>query len=162
MTQPNHDNPFVAELPVHVRQAVAPLFRSERFAAGATIFREGQPESRVFVIVSGQVALEMDLPGRGRRRILSLGPGDFLGWTPLFGDAPMTATALAIEPSELFSATGEELRAAAEANPELGYYVMRYVALALSRRLIATRLQLLDLFAGDAIADAAERLMGAP
>lgn len=156
----NNDAEFLAELPTAVRQKLERLFVSEAVTSGTTIFREGQVEKRVFLIVSGQIALEMDVPGRGRRRILSLGPGDYLGWSPLFGDSEMTATAIAIEPSELLAASGEELRTACQRDPELGYHLMRYVAIALSRRLVATRLQLLDLFEQDV--PIGERLMAAP
>ena len=41
---------------------------------------------------------------------------------------------------------GDQLRQLCEAEHEVGYHIMRQLASALSRRLLATRLQLLDLF----------------
>jgi CRP-like cAMP-binding protein len=95
------------------------------------------------------VALEMNVPGRGRERILSLGPGDVLGWSPLLGGEAMSATATALQDSVLYTATASELRALCEADHELGYYVLREVACSLGKRLLATRLQMLDLFCPD-------------
>ena len=91
----------------------------------------------------------MDVPGRGKQRILSLAAGDVLGWSPLWGSESMSATATALQDSVLYVATASELRALCEADHELGYYLMREVACSLGKRLLATRLQMLDLFCHD-------------
>ena len=85
-------------------------------------------------------------PGRGRQRILSLGPGDILGWSPLFEKATMVASAITLTETELCGIPVHELRDLCDSDHEIGYYFMREVAKALGRRLLATRLQLLDLF----------------
>ncbi|MCA9128370.1 MAG: hypothetical protein KDB22_14860, partial [Planctomycetales bacterium] len=71
---------------------------------------------------------------------------DLLAWSSLIGDRVMTATAIAIQDSVLITLQVSELRAAMDADSRLGYEVMQAVAGALSRRLLATRLQLLDLY----------------
>jgi CRP-like cAMP-binding protein len=88
----------------------------------------------------------MFVRGRGRVPLMTAGPGDLVGWSPLFGGHPMTATATALEPVRVLSFDGQDLRGLCEANHEVGYHVMRQLALVLSDRLLATRLQLLDLF----------------
>ena len=69
-----------------------------------------------------------------------------LAWSSLLGDGMMTATATATEFSEAVFFDAGELNALLEKNVELGFEMMRVVAKSLSRRLLATRLQLLDLY----------------
>jgi CRP-like cAMP-binding protein len=145
---------FLSELPADIARRVASAFRSRKYPAGSFIFREGEVVDDVFVVASGEVALEMVVPTRGRQRILSLGPGDLLGWSPLLGSGAMSATAIALNETELFSASAEELRLLFESDYDVGYYFMREVARSLAKRLLATRLQMLDVFHQDAADEA--------
>ena len=122
------------------------LVQSCEFATGNVIFSEGDEHPRLYLISAGEVALEMCVPARGCTRILTLGPGELLGWSALFGEARMTATAIAQTSVHLLVASGQAVHALCEADHEFGYELMREIAAALSKRLVATRLQLLDLY----------------
>lgn len=137
---------FLCELPPACLAKVRGLLSSRHYAPGATIFEEGAFHDELHSIVSGHVRLDMRVPGKGRTPILTAGPGDVLAWSAVIGDQIMTTSAVALEAVETMAITGSALRAACEADHELGYQVMRQLATALSRRLVATRLQLLDLF----------------
>lgn len=89
----------------------------------------------------------MNVPGRGAVRILTLGPGEMAGWSALLDQGKMTASAVAVQDSEVIVAAADKLRQLCETNHDFGYHLMRQMAAALSERLVATRLQLLDLFA---------------
>jgi CRP-like cAMP-binding protein len=89
----------------------------------------------------------MSVPARGRVAVLSLGPGDVLAWSALLGGGRMTATARAVGPVTTLAFDAAALLALCESDHEVGYHLMRHLSAALSRRLVATRLQLLDLFA---------------
>ena len=69
-----------------------------------------------------------------------------LAWSALLGDGQMTATATALEDTRLISTAGQHLAELCNTNREFGYQLMTRVAEALAKRLVATRLQLLDLF----------------
>ena len=140
---------FGASLPSNAISSLGRLFREQPVPAGATIFREGDEVDVLSVIAAGEVALEMDVPGRGRLRILSLAAGDVLGWSPLLGSQSMSATATALQDSVLYIASASELRAVCKSDRELGFYLMREIACSLGKRLLATRLQMLDLFCHD-------------
>jgi CRP-like cAMP-binding protein len=127
-------------------ERLASLGRPAKFDADATIFREGDLHDRVYLILQGRVRLEMNVPGRGRMPILSLGGGDLLAFSPLVGAEAMTATAVATEPTESLRFDAAEIRDLCERDHEFGFLLMRELSVALARRLIATRLQLLDLF----------------
>lgn len=110
------------------------------------MFQEGTPHDDIHLIVAGHVRLEMFVPGRGRLPLLTLGPGDLVGWSPLFPGSTMTATAVALEPVRTLSLDGRGVADLCQSDHEVGYHVMRQIVRVLSNRLLATRLQLLDLF----------------
>lgn len=138
---------FAAGLPPQTLAELAGIAREQVFAGKSVIFREGTNCPELFVVHSGHVALDMHVPGRGATRILTVGEGELLGWSALLGDGRMTATATAIDDTRLVVLSGAKLRQLCETNHETGWHVMQQVAKGLSQRLVATRLQLLDLFA---------------
>ena len=139
---------FLRDLTAERRAQVLALSVRRDYPAGSQIFAEGGTNRELHLIESGHVRLEMHVPGRGGVPILSLGPGDVLAWSAVLGSGVMTASAVALEPVRTLAVAGEALTRLCEADHELGYCVMRQLALELCRRLVATRLQLLDLFAG--------------
>ncbi len=114
--------------------------------AGEVLFREGEHHSYSYLVRSGLVGIEVHGPPHGTIRLLTLGPGDLVGWSPLFGQKAMNARAICVTDAQLFVLDAEKLRTAFDEDPRLGYEVMRQVAAALARRLVATRMQLLDVY----------------
>ncbi len=127
-------------------QSLCRAARVHRLPAGATLFQEGEVEDEVFVISSGHIRLSMSVPDRSDIVLLTSGPGDLVGWSGLISDGRMTATATAMEDSVLVALSGKRVRELCEADPQLGYILMMRLARVLSQRILATRLQLLDLF----------------
>ncbi len=137
---------FAAGLPPQTLAELAGVASVQTFAPGRVVFREGDRCPEIFLVESGRVALDMHVPGRGPVRILTVGAGELLGWSALLADGPMTATATTLEATRLVVLPGAKLGAMCETNHEIGYRVMQQMARALAQRLVATRLQLLDLF----------------
>jgi CRP-like cAMP-binding protein len=148
---------FSAALPEKVLDELAQSAQLQGCPAGTVLFREGERNHNLYLISVGGVALEMHVPGRGRVRVLSLGPGDVLAWSALLGNGEMTATAIALEDTQVISLSGHWLQGVCEAHHDVGYALMQRMCIALSQRLLATRLQLLDLFSNTALADAMEK-----
>jgi CRP-like cAMP-binding protein len=139
---------FSAALPPPVLEQLAAAATVRRVPAGTVVFREGSENHDLYLVRSGRVGLEMRVPGRGSVCILTLGPGEMVGWSALLDrHSRMTAGAVALEETELVVAEAGKLRELCEASHDFGYHLMRQMAGALSARLVATRLQLLDLFA---------------
>ena len=112
------------------------------------LFREGDPEDYLYVVIQGRVAIEMMVPSRGRMRIYTAEPMDVVGWssvTPVV--RRRTAGAQAVLPSCLVRQDAAALRKLCEEDCDLGYIVMRRMANVVASRLLTTRLQLLDMFA---------------
>jgi CRP/FNR family transcriptional regulator, cyclic AMP receptor protein len=110
------------------------------------LFREGEENRDLYVLLQGRLDLSMIVPGRGPSRILSLGAGDVVAWSSILGDGTMTCSATAQEDSQLLSVPAESLRTISEQDDRFGREFMQMLAVCLSKRLLATRLQLLDLF----------------
>lgn len=119
----------------------------ENYPAGTTLFREGTKNDKLCFVVDGAVALEMHIPRQGKTRLLTIGPGQLLAWSALLGNGTMTATAIAQDELQVIAFPAETLRDLCESNHDIGYNVMKQVSHSISRRLLGTRLQLLDLFA---------------
>lgn len=130
-------------------QLLAEISESESVTAGTVLFREGSHNGDLFLIRKGKIALDINVPGRGKATILTVGPGEFVGWSGLIGDTKMTATATAVEDSEVLRASSKKLNTVCDQDHEFCHYLMRSLAQALSERLVATRLQMLDLFANE-------------
>jgi len=125
---------------------LAAISRFVEFARGSIIFPQGGVNHDLYLICSGRVALDMYLPARGNARILTISRGELLAWSALIGDGHMTTTATVLEPVRAIAIDGSKLTALCERRHDIGFPVMRQLAWALSHRLTATRLQLLDLY----------------
>ncbi len=100
--------PAFADLDDAERAAVAAIARVEQVPAGTTLFRESDPADNLRFILEGRILLGMRFGGRGEVIVLSLGPGELLGWTALLGGT-WTATARAATHSTLVSLPGAEV-----------------------------------------------------
>jgi CRP-like cAMP-binding protein len=137
---------FSAELSDETAAKLATLVSLEQFPGGSVIFAEGTANPRVYLILEGEVALEMCVPAKGCTRIMTLGAGELLAWSSLLGGERMTAGARALTNSRMLVAPAKSIRDLCAADRDFGYEFFRGVAAALSKRLVATRLQLLDLY----------------
>ena len=121
-----------------------------QFPAGTIVFRNHEPATRCYVITAGIVSLEVCDSAAGCAQILTVGNGELLGWSPVLGQSKLTATAKTNTPTSAIAFSGQQIIDLCEQRPEFGYQFMRCTALALAGRLTATRLQLLDVFRGEA------------
>ncbi len=141
---------FGAGLSATVRAQLAGLATEASYPAGATILEEGALVDALGIVVDGRVAVRLHVPGRGTQTILTVEPGDLVGWSALVTPHRSTSTVIALEPATIVNFNGPALRVALEADPMLAAAVLSRVFEAVGRRLTATRTQLLDLFARSA------------
>jgi CRP-like cAMP-binding protein len=138
---------FGASLPPETQARLAAMGRIRRELAGTELLHEGEIADEFGVVLSGRIALRMLVPERGMVTILTVEPGDVVGWSAIVPPHRSTSTCVAIEPIEALMIDGAELRAALRSDHALAATLYPRVLQAVSRRLSATRLQLLDLFA---------------
>jgi CRP-like cAMP-binding protein len=139
--------PFFAGLdPAHVR-LIAGCAEEVSFAADEVIFHEGRQADRFYLIRTGKIVLEVQTPTHGARAIQTLGTDDVLGASWLFPPYVCHYDARAVEAVEAVGFHAPCLRAACEEDHDLGYALMKRFAAIMVQRLIAARLQLLDVYA---------------
>jgi CRP-like cAMP-binding protein len=130
-------------------EKLAESARLVEFPEGKTIFREGEPASRIYLIVAGEVSLEICAPGVGCRRVHTVRNGELLGWSPVLEQTRLTATARTLTATRAIELNGAQVLALCEHDPCFGYEFMRRTARALERRLDTTRMQLVDAFGAE-------------
>lgn len=129
-------------------EAIAACANLVHWPAGQVVFREGEPDDRLYVVLEGLVSLDIYVPNVGRVAILTVGPNELLGWSAAVpGVEKKTASARTLQPTTAIAVDAQALHAACEADHDLGYQVYRTLARVVAGRLKATRLQLLDVYA---------------
>ena len=91
-------------------QAIARNLRTRRFKRGEVIFHQGDPGDALFIVTSG--ALKVVVPSEdGEEAILeTLRRGDFVGELALLDGAPRSASAIAVEATEVLALPREQFR----------------------------------------------------
>ncbi len=120
-------------------QAVVPLLKSARPAAGQRLFGQGEAGRTAFIVVSGRIRVEVETPSRGAVQVASVGPGEPVGEVALVDPGPRSATAIATEPTVCVALTTEALKTLGRSRPDL----VARILLNLSRT-ISARLRALD------------------
>jgi CRP-like cAMP-binding protein len=114
--------------------------------AGSVLMREGETNDVMAIVLEGRVSLRMRVPERGQVSIVTIEPGDVVGWSAMVPPYRATSTAVVLADTELAQFDGPRLRELIAANAELGAQLYPVLLKAVARRLEGTRLQLLDLF----------------
>lgn len=73
------------------------LSREERYSDGQTLFREGDPGDKLYVVLEGHVRIGKSLPGGGEEALTILGRGEYFGEMALVDRQPRSADARAHE-----------------------------------------------------------------
>ncbi len=74
---------------------MATLSQAERFDPSETIFREGEPGNKLYVILEGEVRISKNIPGTGEEALAILGRGEIFGEMALVDGRPRSADAVA-------------------------------------------------------------------
>ncbi|MEO8245802.1 MAG: cyclic nucleotide-binding domain-containing protein [Chloroflexota bacterium] len=111
------------------------------------LLREGDDTGIFAVITRGRVALRMRVPERGQMTILTVEPGDVVGWSSVVPPHRSTSTAVTVEETRLLVFEARTLRGLLDSDLALAATLYPRLLEAIGRRLSATRQQLLDLYA---------------
>jgi CRP-like cAMP-binding protein len=123
---------------------IASLGQLQEHPADTVLFREGEGCGHVYLVSQGEIVLEIEVPGKGPMPIRTAGPGELVGWSPVIGLGPMTATGRTRTRCRVVALDVGRLRALCQRNPTFGMEFIRRTAVALAQRLHGTRLRLLE------------------
>jgi hypothetical protein len=90
--------PIFAPLPAVTLEQLALTLEPVRLEAGETVFRQGEPGDRFYIVADGEVEISVDGTPTS-----TVGPGGSFGEVALLRDVPRTATARATRDANLFS-----------------------------------------------------------
>ncbi len=149
---------------------IATLSSRRRASNGEILFWEGDAGDGLYGVLSGRVRIGRSTPGGKEMFLAFVEPGDIFGEVALLEGGRRSATATAIEPSELIRIARADFVALMAEEPELAVHLLAIVSAHMRRNLdlfedsvfldIPARLarRLLGLVAGDggAVADGAE------
>lgn len=142
------EHPFFAGLDASTTRLMVGCARNVHFSGGSNLFRTGEPADTFYVIRRGNVTLDIHEPGRGPLVIASLGEGDVVGWSWLVAPYRWMFDARAVDSVSAVALDGACLRGKCEADPVLGYALMRRVAGVMYDRLQEARIRMLDIYGG--------------
>jgi CRP/FNR family transcriptional regulator, cyclic AMP receptor protein len=140
--------PWFVELEQSQLDRLATIATLYQYEAGDFVFKEGDREDCLYVLLEGQVVLEVEVPTRGQIQFYTAEILDVIGWssmTPIVRQR--TASARAVCPSALIGFNNKLLEQMCDEDHELGYIIMRRLANVVANRLLTARLCLLDIIA---------------
>ena len=139
-------HPFFYGMESEQLETLALVASPVTFATGSEIMREGDEADACYLILEGDAALEIGVPGQGPQVIQTLHAGEILGWSWLFPPYRWTFGAQALSPIKAIRFDGPRLREAKADDPVLKAELMGRFAEVLVSRLQAARLQLMDVY----------------
>ena len=131
------------ELDPQQLRKIIEIAQDRQYSKGDIIFPSGATSSFLHLIVSGDVALEAVTDGL-KYEVQTLHAGDAMGWSAITGDSLTHFQARALSPLTTVALPGAALRAACDADPALGYALMRRLVELASERLDAMRVKLAE------------------
>ncbi|MER7486583.1 cyclic nucleotide-binding domain-containing protein [Streptomyces sp. NPDC126497] len=138
---------LTAGLPGAHREGLMRHAREVSFEAGVRLFEEGRRADRFWIVRTGTVALDLQVPGRRPAVIESLGHGELVGWSWHYPPGLWHLGAETTTPVRAWEFDAEAVRALCDEDPEFGRTVAVWVGRVVAQRLHATRVRLLDLYA---------------
>jgi CRP-like cAMP-binding protein len=112
--------------------------------AGHRFFGAGRMPHQFWLIRAGQVALDMDVPGRRRITVETLGRGELVGLSWSLPPSQWQFGAVALRPTEAFEFDAAVVLRCCDEDPAFGYEITRRVLAAVAHRLQATRSRLVE------------------
>ena len=120
--------PLFAELDDGSATALEQAMGTLRLSKGEILFREGETEDRLYVVVAGKIKLGRS-GSAGRENLLAvLGPGQMFGELSVFDPGPRSSTATAVTAVEVRTLEHDELMRWIEGHPEVARSLLAQLA----------------------------------
>ena len=140
------NHPFFSGVAAPYLQLITGCASNVRFEAGEKIFQTGEAANTFYIIRGGKVAVDIFIPGRGDVTIETLTEGEVLGLSWLFPPYVWRFNSRAIELTRAIALDGKCLRSKCEADPALGYELLKRISSILMQRLEVASMQLMDIY----------------
>jgi len=127
--------PVFQEMSIDELRILADISEEVAYTDGQQILAEGERGDGLYVILSGKVAIQREMPGEPGvvTHLATLGPREYFAEMSLFDDEPYSADAVALEPTELLLVRQAPLVAVIEHKPELALSLFKVLSQRLRR-----------------------------
>jgi CRP/FNR family transcriptional regulator, cyclic AMP receptor protein len=143
-----HSIPWFLELSQPQFDRLAGISSFIELEKGEYLLKEGDREDFVFILIEGQIVLELEVPTCGQVPFFTAEALDVIGWeslTPIVRQR--TASARVMKHSQLIGLQSKLLDQLCEEDHEFGYIIMRRVANVVASRLLTVRLAMMGIIA---------------
>jgi CRP-like cAMP-binding protein len=122
--------PFFQDMSIAQLHVLASISEEMDVAADETILSEGEYVDALYVLVSGRVALQRRQKRRqdSITRLATLGPRDYFAEMSVFDNEPLSADAVALEPTRLLLVRQSPLIALIKRHPEMGLALLKVLS----------------------------------
>lgn len=125
-------------------EQIALYITAYRAKKGATVMIEGDRENYMFILVAGRLQIIKRDEGNADKKLATVRAGKSIGEMSVIDGMNHSATAIAVEDSELLLLTKHNFDMLLERNPVMGLVMMKKIASLMSLRLRQTSGVLVD------------------
>jgi CRP-like cAMP-binding protein len=100
-------------------RVITRTLRARRFRRGEVLFHEGDPGDALFIVTAGAVKVVVPSEDGDEAILATLRRGDFFGELALLDGAPRSASAIALEPTEVLALPRDQFRALIATEPAI-------------------------------------------
>ncbi|MEK7667276.1 MAG: cyclic nucleotide-binding domain-containing protein [Gemmatimonadota bacterium] len=117
---------------------VIEVCKEQKFQGAETIFKEGEPGNRLYIIAEGEVRISRNIPGSGEEALAVLKQGACFGEMAIFDRSERSTDAIANADSRLLTISRSDFELLMDFNRDIAYKVLWAVVRLLSARLRVT------------------------
>jgi len=127
--------PFFSQLKKSELREFKRIIHHRYYKKNEVIFYEGEPGVGMYIIENGKIGIYKNFDDDSREELAILGPGDFCGEMALLDESPRSATAVALQDTDLLGLFRPDLFRLIHRNPRLGNKILLKLAQMLAKRL---------------------------
>jgi CRP-like cAMP-binding protein len=117
---------------------VAEICKDQQFRSAQTIFKEGEPGNRLYIVAEGEVRISRHVPGSGEEALAILKKGACFGEMSVFDRSERSTDAIANKDCTLITISRSDFEILLDFNRDLAFKVLWSVVRMLSERLRVT------------------------
>ncbi len=128
-----------------VAEQLMSMARLVKYDEGEYIFRAGDHSLNLYIVESGEVSIELNIPPHGPTTLTTAGPGEWFSWSALLEPRIERASARATTIVEVWAIRGGEIMDRSIEDHEFGFQIYRALAELIATRLNFSWLQVLQM-----------------
>jgi CRP-like cAMP-binding protein len=126
--------------------------RPRTLKAGEVLFSFGNIADRFYLVIAGEITVEVPALEGPALELQHLGPGAVVGWSWLIAPRKWNFQARARSAASLLEFDGDAVLAECERNPQFGYEILKRFSALMSERLNAARQRIMDAWRAEGFA----------